>query len=215
MNRYSRSCIIALAVASTAACGSDSLGPRADATPETASLRIITRHRTATSADITVDSKGGKFNLGQHSIRFPKNSICSLTSSYGPAEWDKPCTPATEPVTFHVEIVIQDGRQWLDFTPAVRFVPTTNPKQYVTLAMSTFRQSDEVSEDDLQILWSPAIGVPGVDESIDDPTLRTTVNRRSGKMSRRVKHFSGFSVSDGVACEPTDTSCVKDVALGQ
>ena len=29
----------------------------------------------------------------------------------------------------------------------------------------------------------------------------------------RVKHFSGFSVPDGVSCEPTDVSCVKSVVL--
>lgn len=213
MGRFSRSCIIALTVAATAACGSDALGPRADATSERASLRIITHNRTSTSADITVDAKGGKFDLGQHSITFPKNSICALTSSYGPTEWDKPCTPATEPIDFHVEIVSLNGREWLDFTPAVRFVPTTNPKQYVGLTMRTYQHPDAAGEDDLQILWSPAIGVPGVDESIGDPTMRTTINRRSGMMSRRVKHFSGFNVPDGVACEATDVSCVTDVGL--
>lgn len=213
MVRFARSCIVALTVAAMTACGGDALSPRGDATSERASARIITRSRTATSADITVDSKGGSFSLGQHSIKFPKNSICSLSSSYGASEWDEPCTPASEPIDFHVEIVSQDGRQWLDFTPAVRFVPTTNPKRYVTLTMRTYRLPDSATDDELQILWSPAVGVAGVDESLDDPSMRTMINRRAGTMSRRVKHFSGYNVSDRSGCDPTDVTCVKDAVL--
>jgi hypothetical protein len=212
MVRFSRSCIAAFTVVATAACGNDALSPRSDAPSRSANARITTRNRTATSADITVDSHGGAFILGQHSIRFPRKSICALDSSYGPTEWDKPCTPASEPITFHVEIVIQDGRQWLDFTPAVRFVPTNDPNRYVWLGMQTTAFST-LSDDDLQILWSPAVGVAGVDESLSDPTLRTIVNQRSGWMVRRIKHFSGYNVSDRSACVPTDAECVKE-AIG-
>jgi len=201
MIRFSRSCIIALTVAATAACGSDSIAPRADATSERASLKIITRNRTATSATITVTPSGGTFALGKHSIKFPKRSICALNSSYGTTEWDKPCDPASGPVTFQVQIVSLNGREWLDFTPSVRFVPTTSPKEYVTLFMRTDNLPNDLSEDDLQILWSPAIGIPGIDESIDDPTVRTKINRGAGMLQRRIKHFSGYNVGDGVICE--------------
>ena len=213
MVRFTRSCVVVLTVAATAACGNDSLSPRGDATSERASARITTRNRTATSADITVDSRGGTFILGSHSIRFPRKSICALDSSYGPTEWDKPCTPASEPVTFHVEMVSRDGRQWLDFTPAVRFVPTNDPNRAVWLGMQTTGFSD-LSDDQLQILWSPEVGVPGVDESLTDPSLRTIVNRKSGWMVRRIKHFSGYNVLDRSACDPANAECVKDAVIG-
>lgn len=214
MVRFSRSCIVALTVAATAGCGNDALSPRGDAASEKASARITTRNRTDNSADITVDPRGGTFTLGQHAIRFPRKAICALDSSYGPTEWDKPCTPASEPVTFHVEIVSGDGRQWLDFTPAVRFVPTNDPAKYVWLGMQTTGFTD-LSDAQLQILWSPAIGVPGVDESLTDPTLRTIINRESGWMVRRIKHFSGYNVSDRSACDPTNATCVTDAVVAQ
>lgn len=209
MGRSSRSFVFALTIAATA-CGGDAIAPSPEAA-EKAKLQIITRRRTATSADITVDSKGGTFILGAHSVRFPRNSICALNSSYGPTEWDKPCTPATEPVNFHIEIVNQDGRSWLDFTPAVRFVPTTDSRSYVTLTMWTGLQGTSVTEDDLQILWSPTIGVAGIDESLTDPSLRTHYNRWNGMVSRRVKHFSAYNVQDSVMCETTDASCIVQV----
>jgi hypothetical protein len=47
----------------------------------------------------------------------------------------------------------------------------------------------------LNILWSPAIGVPGIDESLEDPSLRTYV--LGGYAYRRIKHFSGYNVTSG------------------
>lgn len=215
MGRSTRFLAFALTIAATA-CGGDAIAPRPDAAPDKAKLKITTRRRTATTADITVDARGGTFVLGQHAIHFPRKSICALNSSYGPSEWDKPCTPATQPVDFHVEIVKQDGREWMQFTPEVRFVPTTNPRQYVMLFMWTAWQGSDISEDDLQILWSPAIGIQGIDESLTDPTLRTKLYARSGLLTRRLKHFSAYNVNDrAMACETTDTECVISTALDQ
>jgi len=47
----------------------------------------------------------------------------------------------------------------------------------------------------LSILWSPAIGIPGIDESLEDPTQRTYV--AGGYAYRRIKHFSGYNVTSG------------------
>lgn len=214
MGRSTRFFLFALTIAATA-CGGDAIAPRSDATAEQAELKITTRRRTATSADITVDSKGGTFFLGVHAVYFPRKSICALNSSYGPTEWDKPCTAATRPVDFHVEIVSKSGRQWLEFTPAVRFVPTTDPQQYVRLWMWAGFLPSDVTDDKLQILWSPEIGVKGIDESLADPTQRTVVNRSTGMVSRRIKHFSAYNVNDRAMCEATDTECATDAALAQ
>lgn len=196
---------LSLSLATVVGCSGDVTAPRTDSAAQQASFKVKTLRKTATSADISVTPSGGMFALGKHSIRFPKRSICELTSSYGPTEWDKPCQPAQGPVNFHVEIVSLGGREWLHFTPEVRFVPTTRASQFVMLYMRV-DNIDDVSEDDLQILWSPAIGVPGIDESIDDPTLRTRVNYGAGMLQRRVKHFSSYSVRDG-ECLAGDPAC--------
>jgi hypothetical protein len=197
---------LALSAAAVVGCASDTTAPRKDAAADGLSLKVRTLRASATSADISVSPSGGTFALGKHAIRFPKRSICELTSSYGPTEWDKPCEPAQGPVNFHVEIVTVDGREWLHFTPAVRFVPTTRPSEYVTLFMRFDATQKSLSEADLQILWSPAVGVPGVDESLADSTLRTRVNYGAGMVQRRIKHFSAYVVRDGL-CLITDTMC--------
>ncbi len=192
-----RSLSFALVLAAVVGCSGDALAPRADKTAGGPSLKVRTLRSTATTADIVVEPSGGFFWLGRHAVRFPKRSICALNSSYGPTEWDKPCTPAQGPVNFHVEVVSLNGREWLDFTPAVRFVPTTRANDYVTLFMRVDNLTNDVSEADLQILWSPAIGVPGIDESVADPTQRTFINLGAGILHRRIKHFSAYSVTDG------------------
>jgi hypothetical protein len=47
------------------------------------------------------------------------------------------------------------------------------------------------------ILWSPAIGVPGIDESLLDETLKTKWDKKRGGVYRRIEHFSGYNVWSG------------------
>jgi len=195
--KLARSISFALSVAAVVGCSGDALAPRADRTAERPNLKVRTLRSTATTADISVEPSGGFFWLGRHAVRFPKHSICALNSSYGPTEWDKPCSPAQGSVNFHVEVVSLNGREWLEFTPAVRFVPTTRTNGYVTLFMRVDNLSNEIGKADMQILWSPAIGVPGIDESAADSTQRTFINLGAGLLHRRIKHFSAYSVTEG------------------
>ena len=162
------------------------------------------------SAEFTVTATGGVFALGPHAIYFPPNSICNPTSSYGPTEWDAPCEPATDPIRFRAEVRNVDGRSWVDFTPAVRFVPSADDANGVWLYMKTSVISDdpEVVREALRqmaILYSPAIGVDGVNEALTDRSLRTYVWLDGGIAFRRIKHFSGYNIHDGLSgCRPTE-----------
>ena len=152
------------------------------------------------SADIIVEPSGGYFTLGKHVIAFPANSICDpALSTYGVSEWDAPCAPITTPIHIHAELREQDGRTWIDFSPELRFVPSDNEAEWVYLFMRTNAAEGKylTSKNAPAILWSPAIGVPGVDESLDDPTLKTKWDRRLGGVYRRIKHFSGYNVYSG------------------
>jgi hypothetical protein len=51
------------------------------------------------------------------------------------------------------------------------------------------------------ILWSPAIGIPGIDESLTDWTQRTQWSSQYNGVYRRIKHFSGYNVHQGLAAE--------------
>ncbi len=156
------------------------------------------------SADVIVEPSGGTFALGKHVIYFPINSICDpAISTYGPTEWDKPCTPITTPITIHAELVEQDGRSWIDFTPALRFVPSEDETEWVMLFMRIHASDKKnfAGKNAPPILWSPAIGVPGVDESLTDRTLITKWDKRLGGVYRRIKHFSGYNVYSGYKME--------------
>jgi hypothetical protein len=155
------------------------------------------------SADFTVTPSGGFFQMGKHGIVFPRNVICDpRTSSYGPEHWDDSCNVLREPIRIHAELRQQDGREWIDFTPELRFKPSRWPFQWVWIYMKT--DAATAPSPSLDILWSPAIGVPGIDESIDDPTLRTFVSPWSGYAYRRIKHFSGYNVTSGYTSIPSD-----------
>ena len=180
---------------------------------------VIVHHvaEDSASAEFTVTATGGVFALGPHAIYFPPNSICSLESSYGPTEWDAPCEPASEPVRFRAEVRTLDGRSWVDFTPAVRFVPSADQANGVWLYMKTSAISaDPDSVRDalrrMAILYSPAIGLDGVNEALTDSSLRTYVWLDGGIAFRRIKHFSGYNIHDGFSgCR--DDQCDQENSL--
>lgn len=152
----------------------------------------------STSADFTVTPTGGVFQLGPHAIYFPPSSICDpAKSAYGVGEWDKPCPALRSPIRIHAEVRKIDGREWVEFSPDLRFVPKRDASKWVWIWMRTELARDRNAQQLLEILWSPGFGLAGVDESLADPTLRTYVNRQSGVAYRRIKHFSAYQISVG------------------
>ena len=209
--------LIALLALVLAGCGGDMLsGPGDEAAPfggisvgnapagvPRADVIIEYMAEDSSSADFTVTPTGGVFNLGPHAIYFPANSICDpATSSYGPTEWDAPCQVLTTPIRFHAEIRHVDGRSYVDFTPAVRFVPTSDPANAVWLYMKTASLSSDPDSAmamlrRMSVRYSAAIGDVGVNEALADSSLRTYVWMSGGIAFRRIKHFSGYNVHDG------------------
>lgn len=128
--------------------------------------------------------------IGEHKIVFDKEAICNpLTSSYGPRTWDAPC----EPVGHDIQITATywtalDGSHQIDFQPALRF----NPKSMVVLHMTDKRFSADAAD---RILFVDALG-QRVDEAASDPSLATTIGT-NGFRYRRIKHFSGYTLSTG------------------
>lgn len=162
-----------------------------------------------TSADFIVGPEGGVFLVGNNAVVFPAKSICNpAKSSYGPDTWDSPCEAARQPITIHAEVRTAKLGTWVDFTPALRFVPSNNSTKWVWIYMYT---PTVVGASDLSkfgILYSNKLGATGVDDASVDKTLRTYVDTWGGYSSRRVKHFSGFVASSGRDCDPrTETDC--------
>jgi hypothetical protein len=145
--------------------------------------------------------------LGDHEVLLPANVVCDpTTSSYGSGEWEKPCTLATAPIAFRAITGTRHGHAAIEFEPDVRFVPgsTADPARSVVLTLRDAKQlKDKI---DYSILWWDADAASNsgngsdkgawVDEAATDPTLRAWTDGRN-KVSRRLKHFSGYNVTSG------------------
>ena len=129
-----------------------------------------------------------------HKIDFPyaSSSICDVrSSSYGATEWDKPCLPSPVAVTITARSWINaQGLPQTDFQPAMRFVPGL--KKPVLLSLKDKEQKYTAGQ---QVLFCTAAGC--VDESIGDPSVRTTYDATNSYWQRPVKHFSGYTLSIG------------------
>lgn len=153
----------------------------------------------STAVDFTIGPNGGIFYTGNHAVVFPGQSVCDpATSSYGPLSWDSPCTPLQSSITVHAEVRRANGQTAVDFTPSLRFVPSSNPAKWVWLVMYTpgaIGATGDLSR--FNILYARSLGGATVDEAPNDPTLRTYVDSWQGLSLRRIKHFSGYLSADG------------------
>ena len=151
------------------------------------------------AVDFTVGPNGGVFYAGNHAVVFPGQSVCDpATSSYGPSSWDAPCSLLQVPITVHAEVRRANGQTAVDFTPSLRFAPSTNPARWVWLVMytpSAIGATGDLSR--FNILYANSFGAATVDEAQSDASLRTYVDTWQGVSLRRIKHFSGYLSADG------------------
>ena len=148
---------------------------------------------------LTVTSGSTNFNVGSHRIVFGAGlaSICAPgKSSYGNTEWDKPCSPASTDVIITAKSWYDKyGHPQVDFSPALRFVPTSDPARMVVLSLKDKAEASRLVG--RQILYCPKFGSSKpycVDESLVDPTVATLLDT-NGFLVRRIKHFSGYNVA--------------------
>jgi hypothetical protein len=129
---------------------------------------------------------------GFHRLRIPAGVICDpSTTRYGREEWDKPCKVATK--KFTMTVVYKQGRHAPEvrLQPDVRFAPSVDPLRWVTLSMKLYGNMDPMES--YNILWYNS--GQWVDESKTDPSLRPVEDRVLNRVTRRLKHFSGYSVT--------------------
>jgi hypothetical protein len=154
-----------------------------------------------TSKDFVVDpTQPTTIRAGNHVVYFPANSICDpATSGYGENMWDAPCTPLQTPITIHATWSPKLGHAFIDFQPALRFVPTSDPSQYVTITMQDDWDLDPSYH--YPIYWLRPADSLWVDESINDASEWATNDVPNNKVTRRLKHFSGYMVGAGEICD--------------
>ena len=195
MNKVSKLALLAV-VAGLAACSSDtSTAPEQSPAPATeiqGSMQDLSSTDTIRFS-ITINPwQNTTYYLGNgNSLYFPQGSLCSLNSSYGPTEWDKPCVTATSSVTVYAKAWIgPNGKPRVDFDKHIRFVPS---KQVVI----QFADLQASLDPWFNILYCPTATSACYNEALKDPSLATVRNPLTGKVTRRIKHFSGYNVAAG------------------
>jgi hypothetical protein len=204
--------VLLAGVAALAACSNDSTAPQHVGAPSEPTTEIQGSMQDLSATDtirfsITINPwTNTTYYLGNgNSLYFPQGSLCSLWSSYGPTEWDKPCTPATSSVTVNAKAWIgPNGKPRVDFDKHIRFVPTTNPAKFVVIQFADLQASLDPW---FNILYCPSATSSCYNEGKLDPSLLTVRNPITGKVTRRIKHFSGYNVAagdEGDGLAPTD-----------
>ena len=176
----------------------------------------------ALNNDFTLTSAGGSFTVGGglFTLNFPQNSVCDPDqSSYGDDQWDMPCVTLSDAQSIPVHAVVVLGSNGLsvDFTPHLRF----SPDQTVTISTDIFSllirsnrsffASNPSTLRPLALEYSPTLGGDAVADYVSDPSLITHIDLTTGRIWRRVKHFSGYSQTSGLACDPSpdDPDCIE------
>jgi hypothetical protein len=146
----------------------------------------------------TIDpTKRQTVGAGGNSIVFPAHSVCDPeVSGYGQDLWDTACKSLTKPITITASWTYREGHALVEFEPALRFAPAGANEQDKWVILTLQEKIKLNRNATYQILWRAPDG-QWIDESLNDPTMRAWTDKAGNKVSRRIKHFSGYNVTAG------------------
>ena len=136
------------------------------------------------------------YSFGANSVYIPANVICDpATSGYGSDVWDSPCELLHTPITITARWKPRGGHGAVEFSPDLRFAPSTDPTRWVWLTLRDKKMISDYRR--YTILWYDLPAYRWIDEAKTDPTLKTWTDKHHNTVYRRVKHFSGYMISAG------------------
>jgi hypothetical protein len=162
--------------------------------------------------NFTISPNGGSYSVnGLFNVNFPAGSVCDPDlSSYGEGQWNNSCVTLTRGIRITATVRVTSAGVAVDFQPALRFAPD----KQVTISTDIFAPAIRANREyfsrnpsalrPLAMYYSPFLGANRVADYISDPSLVTHVDLRTGKVWRRIKHFSGYSATTGQPCNPAD-----------
>lgn len=225
-----RSVVAGVVVAAVAGCSDAATSPR-DASTRALSPGVVPTLDISSSLlfsgiqsnSFTLTSAGGNFSIGNglYTLVFPANSVCDPTvSSYGPGTWDQPCATlqSGQSITVTATFAFTSNGLGVDFSPALRFSPdqqvriSTGIYAPVLTTFSSYFAANPSSLHFLGIYYAPSLSSAGTTDAAFDASLVTHVNLTTGQVWRRIKHFSGYSVTTGLPCDPSpdNPDCVDN-----
>ena len=175
-----------------AACADVNVAPRqTPAFRAPAAFDIVDGVQTFTVSN----DEGAVQQLGSHVIVFPAGSICDpALSSYGPTEWDKPCTPLQGSITITATMLRdKENHPYVDFQPALRFDPSKDVMLFLRNGRSSYATQLSMQVCNAELVC--------IDESVADSSLQPFRVGQTSMIGRRVKHFTGYMISVGERCD--------------
>ena len=207
------------------ACRDSAVAPARDTQVSTTSLAQSARGRgsaTTVLGTIQISPDGGTYHVGDFDVVIPAGAVCDLaTTNYGRRYWDDDCTPSSTAVTVNVVAESRRNGVSVSFQPDLRFRPSAGWVVVQTQAYRDLLTSDVARKLSPRSEAFRAFGIgymPSgtrslLDEALtnSDRSLVTHVDRNTGIIWRRVKHFSSYLITAGFACMPsTETPCEGD-----
>jgi hypothetical protein len=183
-----------------------------------------------TSTDFVIPVAGGQIAIlgGIYNLDVPANAVCDPNAQdsqdgYAARQWDAPCTPASSDITVHATLKWSHNRLWVDFSPALRFVPSRTVTISTDLMSAGVRfyagrDANSRAYDNSNgrsrkwgIMYASEIDGKPVDEGKYDPAVRTRIDFETGRISRAVRHFSGYNILTLLECvvSPDDPYCIE------
>lgn len=155
---------------------------------------VTTQVGDTTITVFTVDPTSTEMYVeaGIFKLKLAANSICDpAVSTYGPGEWDQPCTTLTRTISVTARsYTTQAGEPVVKFSPDLRFAP--GKVNTLWLWKSGLSSTSPIPN----IKWCPTGATACVDEAAADPSVATT-RATNGFLTRRIKHFSGYTTTWG------------------
>ena len=179
-------------------------------------------------ATLEITPNGGTYHVGDFDVVIPAGAVCDpATTKYGPRHWDRDCSPLKRTLTVNVVAQRSHGAVSVDFQPDLRFRPSAGSVRIQTSAFADLLKSSDVRQlsptssyfNQFLLLYSPTGQATRIDEvrSLGDPSLVTHIDRTTGLVWRRIKHFSGYIIA-GFKCDPSvqagDMQCSSDDPSG-
>lgn len=182
--------LLLLATAGIVACASDATAPGSSTLSPNGASHSLVGANDGEYTFVIDPSRAQSLAIGPNHLQVPENAICRLSDSeYGPQYWDDRCRPEKDLVT--ITAIVRNANSdhpRIDFEPALRFAPGKEVMLYMTL-------DNKIDRSDWStILYCSTDGREYcVDEAKGDRSLATSV--RGQVVSRRIKHFSGYTVT--------------------
>jgi hypothetical protein len=174
------------------------------------------------STTFKLTARGGTFTVGAglFQVAFPAGSVCDpqLTQD-APSLWNQDCVTLGGRDVIEVTATVRLGVDGLaiDFQPGLRFAKdagvTISTYAFAPIIVANrgyFAQHPSALRP-LAMYYTSSLGGEQVADYLLDPSLVTHIDLSTGRVWRRVWHFSGYSITNGQACDPSpdDPDCVE------